>query len=250
MVEQVRPHLIFSEQTFQTAIRDQLSLLKAIDGRPFPWPKSRTKRLLQAPKRLLFYLFPRLAGKVFARPGWAIGNIVDSYSNGGLAMILGGWAYRTPGQCTAPADITRREDPLPLTGNDGMGYTGEMIHPCVQYRKDKGCPESKALRGWTRREKVRGSNGSDTDGGWEWRKEGTDVVIPEYQIAYEEPEVPSDDELSGRSVPRNLERLVAAKNEAQDFLKEMDFMIYGVGMSRDADMSKRPDVSVKPLMDV
>ncbi|EON66193.1 hypothetical protein W97_05586 [Coniosporium apollinis CBS 100218] len=209
MVEQVRPHLAFDEDSFVAAIKEQQHTLEALHGEDRPWPKSWTGKLYAATGTV----WSKIAGsgeqaRVIAEPGWATGPIIDSYDEASRVVKSGGMQWRSPGETIVPKSATSDE----VVRTNKLGLTDEWIHPCVFYRKEQlknsSAPyEPPALRGWTRYEC------ENRIEGWEWRKDGVKDLLKEYRV------MPHSDDARA---PRNLERLVAEAGKATEYLEELD----------------------------
>lgn len=209
MVEQVRPHLAFNEDSFVAAIKEQQHILEALHGKDRPWPKSWTGKLYAATGTV----WSKIAGsgeqaRVIAEPGWATGPIIDSYDEASRVVKSGGMQWRSPGETIVPKSATSDE----VVRTNKLGLTDEWIHPCVFYRKEQlknsSAPyEPPALRGWTRYECENRMEG------WEWRKDGVKDPLKEYRV------MPHSDDAKA---PRNLERLIAEAGKAKEYLEELD----------------------------
>lgn len=203
MVEQVRPHLAFDEQSFVTAINDQKNLMASLRNIPQPFPKSWVKK----PVAAAYWVYCKLTGtkwpNVAAHSGWATGNVVDSFLDASLAIKLGGSLWRKPCETVVPENLG---DPkVRLTSE--LGVTDEMVHPSVFYRMQQLKKRSPSMAQWKR------VPCKDPTKGWEYVKPGLNLTMREYRI-----------QPHAASGPRNLERLTAEAVGAGDYLSQLDTM--------------------------
>lgn len=172
MCEQISPYLQLDKNLLSlasNAVQDRYELIhaplqplppappaKAIGG----WLEKKTSGLLEK-TGLKETTFKQASQEV--QYGWATGPIIDSFSG---SMALAGSTTRSPGRY----DVDK-------TTGEKLGKTNEMIHPSVQYRRDKITsykPDS--LKGFSRQQ-IPGK-------GFEW-SDGR-ITIPEYVIKPED----------------------------------------------------------------
>lgn len=193
MVEQCRPYLSFDDDSLEHYLTDQEFLLKRLHD----------KYQVKNPKT-----------------GWAKGNIIDSFTEAGITIKLGGARARTPGETIQPESIaSQREEPTTM-----LGTTNEEIHPCVFYRTSELGQRSPALKDFIRQP------AANPKMGWEWVKPSVDpktkkpvkISLPESRI------MPHSTEPDG---PKNRERRVAESNGATAYLALLDQM-YDTGVDK------------------